>query len=79
MTKRPQLIVPAIIIGIALLAVAVLYWIDAAESLPSFMPGYEAGSTHHHIKHGLAAFILAIGAFVFAWFQSGGDRQPSAD
>ena len=56
MTKRPQLIVPAIIIGIALLAVAVLYWIDAAESLPSFMPGYEAGSTHHHIKHGLAAF-----------------------
>jgi hypothetical protein len=77
MTKRPELIVPAIIIGIVLLAVAVLYWVEPAESLPSFMPGHEAGSTHHHIKHGLAAFILAIGAFVFAWFQSGGERQPA--
>ena len=35
------------------------------------MPGHEAGSSHHHIKHGIAAFVLGIGCFVFAWFQTG--------
>jgi hypothetical protein len=71
-TKRPKLIIPAIVLGLALLAVTAIYWIDSAGSLPSFLPGYEEGSTHHHFKHGLAALILALGCFVFAWFQSGG-------
>ena len=44
---------------------------DPAGSLPSFFPGHEAGSSHHHVKHGLLALILGIGCFVFAWFQSG--------
>ena len=75
MTKRPQLIIPAVILGIALLALAVLYWVEPAHSLPSFIPGHEAGSDHHHVKHGLAAAFLAAGAFVFAWFQSGGPSR----
>jgi hypothetical protein len=76
-TKRPQLIIPAVILGVALLALAVLYLVEPAHSLPSFIPGHEAGSDHHHVKHGLAAAFLAAGAFVFAWFQSGGP-SPSA-
>jgi len=71
MTKRPSLIVPAIVFAVLLLALAILYWVDTADSLPSFIPGHEAGSSHHHIKHGIAAAILSLGALVFAWFQTG--------
>ena len=78
MTKRPQLIIPAVIAGVLLLALAALYWIDSADALPAFIPGHEAGSGHHHVKHGLAAAILAAGSFVFAWFQSGGARRPAS-
>ena len=78
MTKRPQLIIPAVILGVALLALAVLYWVEPAHSLPSFIPGHEAGSDRHHVKHGLAAAFLAAGAFVFAWFQSGGPTRTAS-
>jgi len=66
MTKRPQLIIPAVILGGIFLVIAAIYWIDNAGSLPSFFPGHESGSTHVHFKHGLAAAILGIGCFVFA-------------
>ena len=73
MTKRPALILPAVLAGLVLLVLAGLYVVDSASSLPSFIPGHEAGSAHHHVKHGLAALLLGIGCFVFAWFQSGAD------
>jgi hypothetical protein len=72
MQKRPQLIVPAIALGVVFLVIAIIYWVDSAGSLPSFFPGHEAGSTHHHVKHGIAAAVVALGCFVFAWFQTGG-------
>ena len=71
--KRPALILPAVLIGLVLLALAVLYWVDSASALPSFLPGHEAGSAHHHVKHGIAAALLGIGCLIFAWFQTGGD------
>ena len=71
MTKRPALIVPAVLAGLVLLALAILYWVDTADALPAFLPGDQAGSAHHHVKHGLAAAILALGALTFAWFQTG--------
>jgi hypothetical protein len=71
MTKHRNLIVPAVIAGVVLLAVAIIYWVDTADALPSFFPGHQAGSSHHHVKHGIAAAILAAGAFIFAWFQTG--------
>jgi hypothetical protein len=74
MTKNRSLILPAVVLGVLLLVVAVVYWVDSADALPSFFPGHAAGSSHHHIKHGIAAAILAAGCFTFAWFQSG----PSA-
>ncbi len=58
MQKRPQLIVPAVALGVIFLVIAAIYWIDDAGSLPSFFPGHEAGSTHVHFKHGLAAAIV---------------------
>ena len=71
MTKRPALIVPAVIVGLALLVVAALYFADSAAALPSFFPGHEAGSAHHHVKHGIAAGLLGLACLVFAWFQTG--------
>jgi hypothetical protein len=77
MTKRRNLIVPAVVLGLAFLALALLYFVDTADALPSFIPGHEAGSSHHHIKHGIAAAILGIGALIFAWFQTEpAGRQP---
>ena len=77
MTKHRELIVPAVIAGILLLALAVLYWVDSAGALPSFVPGHEAGSAHHHIKHGIAAFVVGLGCLIFAWFQTGPTSQPA--
>jgi hypothetical protein len=71
MTKHRELIIPVLIAAILLFALAILYWVDSAGALPAFIPGHEAGSSHHHIKHGLAAAILAIGALIFVWFQTG--------
>ncbi len=73
--KRRSLIAPAVVLGVLLLVVAVVYFVDTASSLPSFFPGHQAGSSHHHAKHGIAALVLALGAFVFAWFQSGPTGQ----
>ena len=81
MTKNRALIFPAVILGLLLIVVAVLYFVDPAKSLPSFFPGHEAGSTHHHIKHGIAALVVGLGCFVVAWFQTGpssGSTPPSA-
>ena len=78
MSKRPQLIWPAVILGVILLVIAAIYFIDDADSLPSFFPGHEAGSSHVHFKHGLAAAVLGIGCFVFAWFQSGESARIAA-
>jgi hypothetical protein len=80
MTKNRALIIPAIALGVLLLAVAVVYWVDTAHALPSFFPGHVSASsseaTHHHVKHGVAALAVALGCFVFAWFQTG-PRRPA--
>ena len=49
MTKRRVLILPAIALGLLLLVVAVVYFADPAKSLPSFVPGHQAGSSHVHV------------------------------
>jgi hypothetical protein len=76
MRKSPVLAAVALGLGLALIAVAVVYWIEPAHSLPSFFPGHENGSNHHHVKHGIAAFFLGLALLAFAWFQTG-DKQRS--
>jgi hypothetical protein len=71
MQKNKQLILPAVVLGVVLVVIAVLYWAMTASDLPSFFPGHQAGSTTHHVKHGIAAFLLGVACFVFAWFQTG--------
>lgn len=71
MRKNRTLIVPAIVVGLLLIVVAIVYFADSAGALPSFFPGHQAGSSHHHIKHGIAALCLGAGALILAWFQTG--------
>jgi UDP-N-acetylmuramyl pentapeptide phosphotransferase/UDP-N-acetylglucosamine-1-phosphate transferase len=65
------LVVLAVVLGIALIVVAVVYWAEPAGSLPSFFPGHEVGSSHHHVKHGIAAFLVGLACLAFAWFNTG--------
>ncbi len=77
LNSRP-VIIAATAAGLVLIALAFLYWIEPAKSLPSWLPGHEAGSSHHHVKHGLAAFLLGLALLVFAWFQSAPRRAHRA-
>jgi UDP-N-acetylmuramyl pentapeptide phosphotransferase/UDP-N-acetylglucosamine-1-phosphate transferase len=69
--NRKWLVLLAVILGIALIVIAVIYWVEPAGSLPSFFPGHEAGSSHHHVKHGIAAFLVGLACLAFAWFNTG--------
>jgi len=60
----------AVILGIIFIGIAVFYWITPAGSLPTYVPGFIAGSSTIHVKHGIASFILALILFVYAWFTS---------
>jgi hypothetical protein len=59
------------ILGIVLAVAGVLYVTQTAAHLPSLLPGHQAGSAHHHIKHALAAFGLALLAWIGAWLTTG--------
>ena len=76
--KKQQTIL-LIIVGLLFVALAVYYWATPAGSLHHWIPGYEAGSAHKHLKHGLAAAILGLGSFVWAWFLSGAKATSEPD
>jgi uncharacterized RDD family membrane protein YckC len=71
---HPALVAVAAVAGVALIVLAFVYWLEPAGSLPSWLPGHEAGSGHHHVKHGIASFLVGAALLVFAWFQTGGTR-----
>jgi hypothetical protein len=72
------LVALAVLAGIVLIAIAIVYWVEPAKSLPGFFPGHEAGSSHHHVKHGIAAFLVGAACLVFAWFRTGPKRATPA-
>ncbi len=62
----------AVLIGLLLIIVAVLYFTQSAQALPGFLPGHAAAGTAeamtHHTKHGILALALAVGCFIAARF-----------
>ena len=66
--------IAAIILGLLFLALAIAYFVIPAGSLPSFLPGFEAGSTRVHVKHGLASLVVAVVLFVIAWYAGRSSR-----
>jgi hypothetical protein len=77
-----KLALPAALVGVLFVAIAIVYFVEPAHSLPSFFPGHASATsseaTHHHTKHGIAALVVALAAFAFAWFQSGPRPAQSA-
>ena len=76
-TANRVLVVVCTILGLLLIAAAVVYWIEPAHSLPGFFPGHEAGSNHHHIKHGIAALVVGLALLALAWFASGRPQRET--
>lgn len=57
----------AYILAIICIIVAVTYFVMPAAQLPTFMPGYEAGSAHIHTKHAAIAVVAAVILAVIGW------------
>ncbi len=58
----------AYLLAIICIVLAVMYYTMPAGSLPTFMPGYSAGSSHIHHTHAIAAAVAAVVLFVLGWF-----------
>jgi hypothetical protein len=50
----------AYFLAVVCVIIAVMYYVTPGGSLPSFMPGYNAGSTRIHKLHGFAAGTAAV-------------------
>jgi hypothetical protein len=74
-SSRRSLVPVAALVGAILIVIAIVYFVEPAHALPSFFPGHVSTANHdagsHHAKHGVAALVLAMAAFAFAWFASG--------
>jgi uncharacterized membrane protein YozB (DUF420 family) len=57
----------AYILAIICVIVAVVYFVMPAGQLPTFLPGYEAGSAHIHSKHAIIAIVAAVILAVIGW------------
>jgi hypothetical protein len=57
----------AYLLAIASVIVAVMYYMMPGGALPTFMPGYVAGSTHIHTMHAVAALTAAFIFFLIGF------------
>jgi hypothetical protein len=74
----PLVTIALLLLGLVFVAVGVVYLTQTAGNLPAFFPGHQAGSVHHHTKHGLVAFALAVLVWLGAWFTTGTRTRSSA-
>jgi uncharacterized protein YacL len=58
----------AFLLAIICIIAAVMYFVMPAGSLPTFMPGFQAGSDHIHKTHAVAAVVAAVVLFLIGWF-----------
>lgn len=59
------------VIGLALIAVAIIYFTTTSGQLPSFIPGRLAHNTHHHTKRAILALVLGVIVLIGAWISTG--------
>jgi hypothetical protein len=72
-TRRTPLAVTVVlvVVGLALIAVSIVYFTTASGQLPSFIPGRLAHNTHHHIKRAIVALALGVVVLIGAWISTG--------
>jgi hypothetical protein len=57
----------AFLLAILCIIAAAMYFLMPAGSLPTFMPGHEAGSALFHTKHGIIALVAAVILILIGW------------
>ena len=57
-----------VLLGVALLIIAGVYFVIPGEQLPSFFPGHETGVMRLHIKHGVVAAVAGVVLLAAAWW-----------
>lgn len=60
-----------VIVGLLALAAGIYYFTTASGKLPTWFPGYLAGSTHHHVKRAIAGVAVAVLCGIGVWMLSG--------
>jgi hypothetical protein len=58
----------AIVLGIVLLVIAIVYFVVPAESLPAFFPGHEAGLARVRVKHGILSGVVGVVLIGAGWW-----------
>jgi amino acid permease len=77
--RRDQVLAAvAALVGLVLIVVGVIYIAFNEHDIPSFFPGHVShASSHHHVKHGIAAILLGLACLAFAWFRTGPRERPA--
>ena len=57
----------AYLLAIICIIAAVMYFVMPAGQLPTFMPGFEGGFAHIHMKHAIIALVAAVVLFLIGW------------
>jgi hypothetical protein len=57
------------LLGLVSLALAAFYWLTPAGDLPTFLPGFVAGSARIHVSHALGCLVVGLVLLAVAWFQ----------
>ena len=79
--RSPGRTILAVVCGIIALigiVVAIIYLIEPAKSLPSFIPGHIAGSSGHHPLKATGSFVVGVVFAVGAWFTLAYKPKPRA-
>jgi hypothetical protein len=58
----------AIVLGIVLIVVAVVYFVVPADSLPGFFPGHDPGLARVRVKHGLLSGAAGVVVLAVGWW-----------
>jgi len=56
-----------IVVGLALIVIAGVYFVLPADQLPAFLPGHVAGEARVHYKHGIASGLVGLVFLVVGW------------
>jgi hypothetical protein len=57
-----------VVLGIALLVVAGMYFLRPADALPGFFPGHETGLARMRYKHGMVSGAIGVVLLAVGWF-----------
>ena len=66
------------VIALLFVVVAVIYLVEPAKSLPSFIPGHIAGSAGHHPLRAVGSLVVGIVFAIGAWFALAYKPKPQA-